>query len=175
MIASKFDSCLELTTEDVMSHPPKVFQRLVEGSIFGTSSFATGNSRLSYPAVKLRVPEGVVVDKVLVRSALQYKLLNTSYIAEVAIYNGWNSNDTRQVPVTSCGVSLYHKDWDLLMTPDEGGEGTRVLDMGSLFPDASGAEEGLSNFLAHNQTLQRFISHVTIDASVCMGSGLPTS
>jgi hypothetical protein len=158
MIASMFDSCLEITTEEVMSQPPKVFQKLVEGSISGTSTFATENSRLVFPAVRLLVPEGVVVDKVLVRSALQYKLLNTSYIAEVAVYHGWNSSDTKQVPVTSCGISLYHKDWDLLMTPDEGIEGSKALDMRSLFPDESGTDDGISNFLAHVQTLRWFVS-----------------
>jgi len=160
MIASKFDSCLEITTEEVMSQTPKVFQKLVEGSISGTSTFATENSRLIYPAVRLLVPEGVVVDKVLVRSALQYKLQNTSYIAEVAVYHGWDSSNTKQVPVTNCGISLYHKDWDLLMAPDEGIEGSKALDMRSLFPDESGADDGISSFLTHVQTLQRFVSLV---------------
>lgn len=160
MIASNFDSCLEITTEDVMSQPSKNFQSLVEGSICGTSTFATEKSSLIYPAIRLLVPRGIVVEKVLVRSALQYKLQNTSYIAEVAVYHGWNHGDTTEKPLTNCGVSLYHKDWDLLMTPDEGIEGLRGLDMRSLFPDESGADDGISNFLAHVQTLEWFVSLV---------------
>lgn len=160
MIASNFDSCLEITTEDVMSQPSKIFQGLVEGSIYGTSTFATEKSSLIYPAVRLLIPQGIIVEKVLVRSALQYKLQNTSYIAEVAVYHGWNGADTKQEPLTNCGISLYHKDWDLLMTPDEGIEGLRGLNMRSLFPDESGADDGISSFLAHVQTLQWLVNLV---------------
>lgn len=144
-----------------MSQPSKVFQSLVEGSICGTSTFATEKSSLIYPTIRLLVPQGIVVEKVLVRSAFQYKLQNTSYIAEVAVYHGWNNASTKQKPLTNCGVSLYHKDWDVLMTPDEGIVGPMDLDMRSLFPDESGADDGgISSFLAHVQTLQRFVNLV---------------
>jgi hypothetical protein len=143
-----------------MLQPLKIFQNLVVGSISGTSTFTTEKRSLIYPAIRLLVSEGIVVHKVLVRSALQYKIQHTSYITEVAVFHGWNSRDTKQEPLTNCGITLYHKDWDLLMTPDEGIEGPRGLDMGSLFPDESGTDNGFSSFLAHVQTLQRFVSLV---------------
>jgi hypothetical protein len=152
-----FDSCLEISTDEDMLQPPKVFQKLVEGSISGTSTFASEKTRLLYPAVRLLVPGGVDVDNVLVRSTLQYKLLNTSYIAQVAVYHRWNSSDTKYAPVTNCGISLYHKDWDLLMTPEEGIECPKALDITSLFPDESCAKDGISSFLAHVQTLRSFV------------------
>ena len=46
------------------------------------------------------------------------------------------------------------------MTPDEGMEGLKGLDMMSLFPDESGADDGFTQFLAHVQTLQRFVNLV---------------
>ena len=154
MTVSNFDSCLEITTEEVMPQPLKIFQKLVENSISGTSTFVTEKSSLVYPSVRLLVPQGTVVERV---RAFQYKLQNTSYIAEVAMYNGWNNADTRQEPLTNCGVSLYHKDWDLLMTLDEGIEGPTGLDIRSLFPDEFGPGDGIPSFLAHVQTLQRFV------------------
>lgn len=158
MIASMFDSCLEISTDEVMLDPPKVFQKLIEGSICGTSTFAVGKARFLYPTVRLLAPEGIVVDNVLVRSTLQYKLINTSYIAQVAVYHGWNSSDAKQALVPNCGISLYHKDWDLLMTPDEGIECPKPLDIRSLFPDESCADDGISSFLAHVQTLRWYVS-----------------
>jgi hypothetical protein len=160
MIVSNFDSCLEITTEEVMSQPLRIFQKLVEDSISGTSTFVTEKSSFIYPTIRLLVPQGTVVERVLLRSAFQYKLQKTSYIAEMAIYNGWNNADTKQEPLINCGVSLYHKDWDLLMTPDEGIQGPRGLDIRSLFPDELGPDDGIPSFLAHVQTLQRFVSLV---------------
>lgn len=161
MVTSNFDSCLEMMTEEVMLQPMKAFQNLVVGTnISGTSTFCTEKLNFSYPAIRLLVPQAIVVEGVRVRSALKYRLSGTGYIAEVTIYHQFNSGDTRLEPLTNCGISLYHKDWDLLMTPDDGMEGLRGLDMMSLFPDEFGADDGFTQFLAHIQTLQRFVNLV---------------
>jgi hypothetical protein len=150
-----------MMTEEKMLQPMKAFQNLVVGTtISGTSTFATEKLNLSYPAIRLLVPQGIVVETARVRSALKYRLSGTGYIAEVEVYHQWSSGDRRLEPLTNCGISLYHKDWDLLMTPDEGIAGLGGLDMMSLFPDESGADDGFSRFLAHVQTLQEFVNLV---------------
>jgi hypothetical protein len=149
-----------------MAQPPKVFQKLVEGSISGTSTFAIQNSKLLFPAIRILVPGGVVVDSVQVKSALQYKLQHTSYIAEVTVHHGWNNSNTGLEPEISCSVSLYHKDWDLLMASGDGVERPTALAVDSLFPDESRSGNGISSFLTHIQTLQGLISPVITGMSV---------
>jgi hypothetical protein len=151
-----FDSCLEIITDDVIMKASKAFQNLVVGSLSGTTTDATGRTCFSYPSVKLRVPQGIIVDKVWIRSILQYKLKGSSFIAEVAIYRGWDTGDTEQDPVTNCGISFYHKDWDLLMIPEEGIQGPKGWETKSLFPDESDSEDGFTQFLAHIQVLKSF-------------------
>ncbi len=160
-INSNFDSCLEVMTEEAMLQPIKAFQNLAVGTtISGTAKFATEKLSFNYPTIRLLVPQGIVVEKVRVRSAFQYTLRDTPYIVEVAVYHEWDDEETKEEPLTNCGISLYHKDWDLLMTPDEDIEAPRCLNMESLFPDESVVEDGLSKFLAHVQTLQWFVNLV---------------
>lgn len=136
--------------------PPKAFQNVVVGSLSGTTTDCTESTSFNYPSVKLQVSHGIVVDEVWIRSMLHYKLKNTPYIVEVAIYREWKNGDTKQKPLINCGVSFYHKDWDLLMIPDEGIQGLRDWNTESLFPKEPGADDGFSQFLAHVQVLKSF-------------------
>lgn len=155
-ITSNFDWCLQIITDDVTIKPTKAFQNLIVGSLLGTAADATGRTGFDYPSVRLQVPQGIIIDKVWIRSVLQYKLKGTSYVAEVAMYRGWDTGDTKQNPAANFGITFYHKDWDLLMLLEEGFQDATGWDTKSLFPDESGDEDGFSRFLAHVQIVKSF-------------------
>lgn len=67
---------------------------------------------LPYIAVEPVAPFSNRIDSVVVRSVIQFKLITSGYIVEIAIYRSWEGNNTKVKPEMEASVSLYHPSWD---------------------------------------------------------------
>jgi hypothetical protein len=63
------------------------------------------------------------------------------------------------MPSVLCGVSLYNREWDVVMSPEEGVIDDRNWDVGltELFPNDPGFDNGFSDFLSKIKIVQSFL------------------
>jgi hypothetical protein len=54
----------------------------------------------------------IKIDSVVLRSTIQYKLVESGCIVEISIYRTWNGHDTKTEPVIETSVSMFHQDWE---------------------------------------------------------------
>ncbi len=94
------------------------------------------------------------------KSVVQYKVEESGYVIEIAIYRGWDGSNTRDEPTVQAAVSLFHPNWDTQMEAIE--HTTRVRNFGpglrNLFHNGTDDGEGIEDFLTEVETIQGFLA-----------------
>lgn len=124
------------TDEEISSIPAQIY-RLIKKSVSATSAVRVDELGLEYPQVNAKL--AWYIDNVVVKSVIQYKMKDSGYIVEIAIYRTWNGSATAVEPVVEASVSMFHPEWEFAMESIE--RTTRVRDFGGpglkhLFPDS---------------------------------------
>lgn len=58
------------------------------------------------------MPHNIEVTSIVVRSVISYKMRDSGYVVEIAIYREWKAGSTNGIPEMNSGVSMYHPAWD---------------------------------------------------------------
>lgn len=145
---------MEVLTNEIISETP---ENLKLTRSFNNPVQRKDQFGLLYPSVQLLPHPNIRIHETCVRSVEQYRLTGTPYILEAAIYRRWNGGDTTIDPSAAYGLTLYNKEWDILMSPTK-----HTRDLGSevcdFFPGSNFAI-GLSDFLDHIQKVRQILNH----------------
>ncbi|KAI9732508.1 MAG: hypothetical protein M1818_007546 [Claussenomyces sp. TS43310] len=157
----KFDWSVELVTDAQILKPTRDLQNLI-GMCKPSTTGRVDSNGLLYPSVSLSTPPGIAIDEVLVKSVTRYRVLRTPFLVEITIYHRWNTPDTAGDPLTQCGVTLYNKDWDLLLSPRDRVPDLRGFSRGldELFPSLSDNQSGFAGFVDSITRVQGILSKV---------------
>ncbi|KAI9051232.1 hypothetical protein LZ554_005333 [Drepanopeziza brunnea f. sp. 'monogermtubi'] len=163
-IEKEIDYKLDVKTdEEVASIPSEIYQ-LIKDSISAKSDVREDGLGLEYPQVKPRATSQIRIDKVVVRSDILYKLRDSGYIVEIAIYRSWaGTTSTRGEPVMEASVSMFHPLWDEWMESIE--NTSRFRDFGgsglnNLFP-SSPDWTGMEMFFRETTAVQSLLVKAT--------------
>jgi hypothetical protein len=111
--------------------------------------------------VSPRAPYGVDITSVVVRSVIQYKLDDSGYVVDIAIYRSWDGSNTLVEPAMATSVSMFHQAWDWEMESIENTTKERGWNKTlSHFFDNGLTQEGcgLQSLLAEIEVIQGFLS-----------------
>jgi hypothetical protein len=158
-LTSTLDWCLEVVTNNTLKKIPQEFYGLAVNSSVGKSADRADQLGWPYPSIVLQVPPGVTVDNTWIKSIIRYRIMDTSYILEASVYRRWQGPDTKKEPSVLCGVSVYNKEWDILMSPEESVIQGRnwAIGLNELFPNAAGPNSGFSDFISKIKIVQSFL------------------
>ena len=161
-IASELDWCLEVVTDETLKKVSQEFYGLAVNCLVGKSANGADDLGLSYPSVVLQVPPGITVDNTLIKSVIRYRIIDTSYILEATIYRRWQGSNTKNEPSVLSGVSVYNREWDILMSQEESviRDHNSTMGLNELFPSDSGPSSGFSDFVSKIKTIQSFLEGI---------------
>jgi hypothetical protein len=151
------------TDEEVVSIPSEIYQ-FIKGSISAKSDVREDELGLEYPQVKPHATSQIRIDKVVVRSDIRYKLQDSGYIVEIAIFRSWaGTTSTRGEPVIEASVSMFHPLWDEWMESIENTSRFRDFggsDLNNLFP-SSPDWTGMEMFFRETTAVQSLLVKAT--------------
>lgn len=106
------DWAVEVITDNSIERWPDQLTSLIKTSVSTRTKAREDSLGLEYPAVTPTAPWGVYITKTVVRSVIQYKVRESGYIIEIAIYRTWEGEKTSDEPKMESSVSIYHPYWD---------------------------------------------------------------
>jgi len=65
-----------------------------------------------YPNVLPGAPYSIHIDSVVLRSTIQYRIIDSGCVVEISIYRRWQGRNTNIEPVVETSVSMFHQDWE---------------------------------------------------------------
>lgn len=125
---------LEVITDSERFEVPFQLYDLIKKSISVDSKVFKDCHGLEYPELKtapekpLQYRRDFNITSVVVRSVIQYKLINSGFFVEVSIFREWIGDRMRGQPTMKTSVSMFHPEWDTQMESIE--HTTRVRDFG---------------------------------------------
>jgi hypothetical protein len=142
-LKSGLDWLLELTNTDQIPIAPKALKDLLVNCEIVERSSTVDECGLGYPVVLLRQPKEGEIQDVLIKSTVKYRLKDTPWIIEAAAFRRWKGADTTGIPETSCGITFFNKDWDIILGPLKGVTTVRKVsaDIRELFPFRSNSSD----------------------------------
>lgn len=156
------DWLLEVTTGSQLESTPREVLSLIADSVSPRTKVGKDALGLDYPIVAPRSTTELTVNRINVKSAIEYKMKSSGCVIEIAIYREWTGEKIVGEPTTKASVSLYHPGWDDEMESIE--HTTRVRNFGpgliNLF-NTSYETKGIPNFLAEVETIQGFLVDAT--------------
>lgn len=105
---------LELIADNkdkVLNLPPEL-RTLIKDSVPTNTRLRIDPLGLQFPDVSPRPTDPVCISSVWVRSIIQYRMNESGYIVEIAIYRRWEAATTEGPPEMFCSISMFHPDWD---------------------------------------------------------------
>ncbi|PVH83109.1 hypothetical protein DL98DRAFT_617514 [Cadophora sp. DSE1049] len=133
-VERELDWQLEVITDSERIEVPSPLYDLIKKSISVDSKVLKDCHGLEYPELKT-APEkppqykrDFKITSVVVRSVIQYKLIDSGFFVEVSIFREWLGDRMRGEPTMKTSVSMFHPEWDTQMESIE--HTTRVRDFG---------------------------------------------
>ena len=150
-----------IITNDSLDHVPEEMQDLIQKTLPEDFVEITDFSGLTYPKVKLHIPYGTAVERVVMRI-----FKDTAYVVEVTVYRTWLGSDTTGAHTASCGVSMYNIDWDTNMNSLEDIRSRRNWSpsLKEFFPASSrdSLQDGFDSFLDRVRTISTIVGQSLI-------------
>ncbi|RDL42028.1 uncharacterized protein BP5553_02007 [Venustampulla echinocandica] len=159
-IERKVDSALEVITDNSIQDLDAPWQTLVGSAISPDSPERTDSLGLPYPGVSLQGGWDIAVDTVVVRSTIRFRMRDSGYIVEIAIYREWCGRDTATEPDVQASVSMFHPDWDVEMESLENTTRMRNWDaqLRQLFNNGTESTHGVQGFVGQVETIRGYLS-----------------
>jgi len=103
------------------------------------------------------LPYDIKVNLVVLRSTIQYQLIESGSIVEITIYRTWNGRNTAAQPMIEASVSMFHQDWEWQL---DGSETVRNWDkhLTPLFSNSTPTRTGIQSFLEEVDQIQGYLS-----------------
>jgi hypothetical protein len=153
---------------------PMQIQQLVQGSVTTRSPIRFDSLGLPYPGAKPIPCIGATIKEVVVKSVVEYKLVNTDYVLELTLFRTWIGSDTTRDPVLSTAVAMYHNDWDDEMGRLTPTTGDRIwarplktfFGKGVGFDETDIGTKGVERFIAEVEAIQGLLADATMAADM---------
>ncbi|RKF60113.1 hypothetical protein OnM2_054015 [Erysiphe neolycopersici] len=145
--------------EDKVLNLPPELRTLIKDSVPAKTRFRTDKLGMLYPDIAPRPSHFVFISSVIVRSIIQYRMINTGYVIEIAIYREWKGAVTKGEPEIFCSISMFDPCWDDetrdLTTKTYGRDWKN--DLSNFFVKSDQDCTGLEHLIAHIHKIQEYI------------------
>ncbi|OWP03839.1 hypothetical protein B2J93_2684 [Marssonina coronariae] len=154
------DCKLEVIADDEITTIPSEFHQLVRTSITAKSRVCVDKLGLEYPQVNPHATSELRIAGVVVKSVVQYKIVDSGHIVEIAIYREWSGTATKEVPSMRASVSLFHPDWDEWMESIENTTRSRKFGnhLCNLFHDGTPGQGSIDTFFEKMMMVQGLLA-----------------
>ncbi|PBP20676.1 hypothetical protein BUE80_DR008580 [Diplocarpon rosae] len=142
------DCKLEVIADDEITNIPSEFYQLIRRSITAKSRVCVDKLGLEYPQVNPYSTSELRITGVVVKSVIQYKIVDSGHVVEIALYREWSGTATKEVPSMEASVSLFHPDWDEWMESIENTTRSRKFGdrLCNLFHDGTPGQGSMQTF-----------------------------
>ena len=147
-----WDWQLKVVSDNSRETIPEDIYSIIAESVTAKSRGLRDELGLEYPEIRPKNCYGVEIISTVLRSVIQYMLIDSGYIVEIAIYRIWQGSNTKVAPRMAAGVSMFHRSWDTEMASIEGSVGERgwTKDLVNFFD----GERGLKGFIDEVDNIQ---------------------
>jgi len=161
LLFRKVDWALELITDNQIANPDPSWSALIESCLTPETTDRMDLLGAPYPDVRPGAPYNIQINSIILRSTIQYRIIDSGSVVEISIYRTWQGRNTKIEPVVETSVSMFHQDWEwqLAETTDvRDWEGDEFLS--PLFSNGTRDKTGIEQFFHEVGEIQSDLSDV---------------